>query len=213
MNNIFHKNFLLSMLMLISLKTFSQDYIKKTVDINALVNMMEGSFSSEEQSKNDTDYYNISLHMKKMWTDRTDGRWLYVELASADYSDKPYKQRVYRVTQEGDNNFESAVFTFNEPLRFAGDWNKENPLSELTPDSLTLREGCSVYLSLTDDTTFQGSTKSNECESELKGDKYATSEVIITKNEIVSWDKGYDESGKQVWGAEKGGYVFKRINW
>ncbi|MDQ3020354.1 MAG: chromophore lyase CpcT/CpeT [Bacteroidota bacterium] len=213
LNNLFHKIFLLSLLTLIPQKSFSQDYIKKTVDINALVNMMEGSFSSEDQSKNDTDYYDIRLYMKKIWTNRTDGRWLYVEQASADYIDKPYRQRVYRITQSGDNNFESAVFTFNEPLRFAGEWTNENALSELTPDSLTLREGCTVYLSLIDDTTFQGSTKSIDCESDLRGARYATSEVKITKNEIITWDRGFDEFGKQVWGASKGGYIFKKNEW
>jgi hypothetical protein len=25
---------------------------------------------------------------------------------------------------------------------------------------------------------------------------------------IVSWDRGFDASGAQVWGAEKGGYIF-----
>jgi CpeT protein len=192
-------------------KSFSQDSQDKTVNINALVNMMEGSFSSEEQSKNDSDYFDIRLHMKKIWPDNEDGIWLYVEQSFADYPEKPYRQRVYRVTQNGNNSFESAVFTFSEPLRLAGEWQQENPLSGLTPDSLIEREGCSVFLTLINDTAFQGSTKDNNCPSERSGAKYATSEVLITKNEIISWDRGFDENGKQVWGAEKGGYIFKRV--
>lgn len=207
------KLFAIMFLFLISQKTFSQDAQVKSVDINALINMMEGSFSSEEQSKNDSDYFDIRLHMKKIWTDRDDGKWLYVEQSVAQYPDNPYRQRVYKITQTGSNSFESAVFTLNEPLRFTGEWQKENPLSDLIPDSLTLREGCTVYLTLVNDTTFQGSTKDNNCPSERSGAKNATSEVIITKNGITSWDRGFDENGNQVWGAEKGGYVFKRIDW
>lgn len=207
------KLFTIIFLIIISQKTFSQDAIVKAVDINALVNMMEGSFSSEEQSKNDTDYFDIRLHMKKIWPDRADGKWLYVEQAVADYSEKPYRQRVYCIIQTGSNSFESAVFTLNEPLRFTGVWQNGNPLSGLTPDSLTVREGCTVYLTLINDTTFQGSTKDNNCLSERSGAKYATSEVIITKDEIISWDRGFDENGIQVWGAEKGGYIFKRVDW
>jgi CpeT protein len=25
---------------------------------------------------------------------------------------------------------------------------------------------------------------------------------------LLSWDRGWDVNGKQVWGAEKGGYIF-----
>jgi hypothetical protein len=28
---------------------------------------------------------------------------------------------------------------------------------------------------------------------------------------IVSWDRGFDGDRRQVWGAEKGGYIFGRI--
>jgi hypothetical protein len=27
---------------------------------------------------------------------------------------------------------------------------------------------------------------------------------------ILSWDRGFDANGNQVWGAEKGGYIFKK---
>ena len=32
----------------------------------------------------------------------------------------------------------------------------------------------------------------------------------ITAESIVSWDRGFDQAGSQVWGAEKSGYVFVR---
>jgi CpeT protein len=45
----------------------------------------------------------------------------------------------------------------------------------------------------------------------LRGATYATSEVIIKNQQMISWDRGYDSSDRQVWGAEKGGYVFEKI--
>ena len=53
---------LFAILITTSSKTFSQI---KSIDTGKLVSFMEGSFSSEEQSKNDSDYYDIRLHMKK----------------------------------------------------------------------------------------------------------------------------------------------------
>lgn len=178
----------------------------KSIDVNSLVSLMEGSFSSEEQSKNDTDYFDIRLHMKRIWPEISSAHWLYVEQAVASAQDKPYRQRVYRITTTYEGRFESAVYTFADPLRFAGDWKKDNPLSGLTPDSLISREGCSVILTMMNYGVYEGSTEGTNCSSDLRGAKYATSEVKITKDEIISWDRGFDESGKQVWGAVKGGY-------
>jgi len=199
---------ILTLLIAGSSKTFSQI---KSIDINKLVTMMEGSFSSEEQSKSDSDYYDIRLHMKRIWPEISSAYYLYVEQAVASAQEKPYRQRVYRITNTYEGRFESAVYTLKDPLRFAGEWKKENPLSDLTPDSLTSREGCSVILTLMNEDTYEGSTEGNNCESDLRGAKYATSEVKISKDGIISWDRGYDAEGKQVWGAEKGGYIFKRV--
>lgn len=199
---------LFAILITTSSKTFSQI---KSIDTGKLVSFMEGSFSSEEQSKNDSDYYDIRLHMKRIWPEISSAYYLYVEQAVASAQEKPYRQRVYRITNTYEGRFESAVFTIKDPLRFAGEWKKENPLTELTPDSLTVREGCSVILTLMTNDHYEGSTEGNNCESDLRGAKYATSEVRISKDEIISWDRGYDADGRQVWGAEKGGYVFKKV--
>lgn len=199
---------LILLFMLTSVKSFSQ---QKSIDTDRLIKMMEGSFSSEEQSVNDSDYFDIRLHMVRIWPERTDAKWLYVEQAVAAMQDKPYRQRVYKITNTYEGRFESAVFTLKDPLRFAGEWKKENPLSGITPDSLDRREGCSVFLTLMNNGSYEGSTDGKDCQSDLRGAKYATSEVIISEEGIKSWDRGYDENDKQVWGAEKGGYIFKRI--
>jgi len=194
---------------------------QKSIDIKSLVNLMEGSFSSEEQSMNDPDYFDIRLEMKRIWKNLTteeeenknavDEYWIYVEQASAEALVKPYRQRVYRITRTYEGRFESTVFTFNDPLRFAGDWKLDEPLAALTPDSLIQKEGCTVTITMMGKDHYEGGTPGKGCESELSGAKYATSEVEIFADRIISWDRGFDENDVQVWGAEKGGYVFKRI--
>jgi len=58
---------------------------------------------------------------------------------------------------------------------------------------------------------FSGSTVTRECASDLRGAAYATSEVEITAAALISWDRGYAADGRQVWGAVKGGYIFKKL--
>lgn len=178
--------------------------------IDVLVNYMTGSFSSEEQAKSDSNYFNIELEMVQIWKDRTDGPWIYIEQAVAESKNKPYRQRVYRLKEQSDGKIESIVYTIPDPQRFAGDYKKDFPLVRLTPDSLTRKEGCKVVLYRADIGYFEGSTVDKNCPSELRGASYATSEVMIDKDKLISWDRGFDENGRQVWGAEEGGYIFKK---
>jgi hypothetical protein len=45
----------------------------------------------------------------------------------------------------------------------------------------------------------------------LRGASYASSILIVTPEQILSWDKGFDKEVKQVWCATKAGYVFDKL--
>lgn len=179
-------------------------------EVNVLVQWMTGSFSSAAQSYADTNFLDIRLEMVRIWKDREDGFWIYVEQAAATHLKQPYRQRVYHVTGPVDDVFTSDVYTIPEPIRFVGMGRDEDALSEIGPEDLAKREGCTVYLKRQADGSFTGGTEENNCESTLRGASYATSEVMVTYDRIVSWDRGFDEKGEQVWGARTGGYVFLR---
>lgn len=181
-------------------KAFSKDLI-------ALTKLMQGEFSSEEQSRKDTSYFNIHLKMVAIWPQREDAIWMYIEQAVSTRLDKPYRQRVYKVSEPKPGLFESEVYTLKSPLRFA---NKPELLEALSPDSLTKKLGCSVFLSKVGKNHFQGKTHGTDCASDIKGAAYTASEVSITPKMLLSWDRGFDAEGKQAWGAEKGGYRFMR---
>jgi hypothetical protein len=172
---------------------------------------MTGSFSSQEQAQADTNFKDIRLEMVQIWQNHGDGFWLYVEQAAAGELDTPYRQRVYHVTQLSDSTIESAVYTIPNPLRFAGEWKGKNPLRTLTPDSLLSRTGCAVILTKQVGNIFVGATESLTCDSDLFGATFATSIVMITENQIYSWDRGFDITGNRVWGSKAGGYIFKKI--
>jgi CpeT protein len=179
-------------------------------DLQVLYGYMQGSFSSQQQSKNDTDYYDIRLHMSPIWPESNNGKWLYVEQAMVSALDKPYRQRFYKLIQLADGSIESIVYTVSDPLRFAGAWKTPEMFEQLSVDSLELRDGCSIILRKLDDGSFKGSTNANNCPSNLRGATYATSEVVVQHDKMISWDRGFDSRDKQVWGAEKGGYIFMK---
>lgn len=184
---------------------------QNSAQVNMIASWMAGSYSSAAQSQADPEYKNIVLHMKPIWTDQPDGRWLYVEQAMQEAADKPYRQRVYHLVHHDDGAVESLVFELpGDPLQYAGAWKQVMPLSQLLPSQLMPRSGCGVKLKAKSNTQWSGSTDGDMCASSLRGAAYATSEVTVTESEITSWDRGFDSAGKQVWGATKGPYQFKK---
>lgn len=186
----------------------------KDVELDRLVTLMTGSFSSQVQAEADTNFFDIRLEMKPIWIDKSDtfeGRYLYVEQAASWSLDKPYRQRVYHVTNAGDGVYSSMVYALPDPDAAIGAWRDDAPLADLTPADLIEREGCAVFLKLQPDGSFKGSTHEKDCTSSLRGATYATSEITIEADQVLSWDRGWNDKDEHVWGAEFSGYVFKRV--
>ena len=196
-----------SILVLLSLLIFinksNAQFGKELLQVSQL---MQGKFSSEKQAKNDSDFFDIRLKIIPIWQERTDAIWFYVEQSVASMQEKPYRQRIYRLSEISENNFESSVYTLKSPLRFV---QQIELVQKLNPDSLSLKEGCSVFLKKVG--RNQGSTGIKTCASDMRGASYASSIVTLTPKYLLSWDRGYNKDGEQVWGAEKGGYMFRKI--
>lgn len=174
-------------------------------NLNELVNIMQGQYSSEAQSKRDTSYFNISLRMIPIW--KSKGHYLYVEQAMFTKQEKPYRVRIYKISQRGDE-FVSEIYTLKNEKEWIGKWKTPEAFEALSSQEIELKEGCEVVLKRISKNRFSGQTGAKTCASELRGASYATSKVTVTENEILSWDQGFDKNDQQVWGAEKGGYEF-----
>lgn len=179
-------------------------------ELEELASWMIGNFSTAVQASENPEFFAINLHIVAIWPDRTDGRWLYVEQAVSEYQDRPYRQRIYRVRELVPGLFETQIFTLPDPTAAVGAWLAVDPLPSLQPEALTEREGCAILLRRRGE-TFVGSTIATLCTSTLRGASYATSEVVITPDGMVSWDRGFATDGSQVWGTVNGGHVFDRI--
>jgi hypothetical protein len=184
----------------------------KAKDLKTLYGFMAGDFSSEAQSMADTTMFHVNLRMIPIWPKDKDGYWLYIEQSIAGSEDKPYRQRVYHLYLEDDTTILSKVYEIKNPKQYTGGWQTPSKLEPLSRDSLIDRRGCGIYLHKHSDGSFSGSTPGHECLSSLRGASYATSEVTITEDKVLSWDRGWDQYGHQVWGATKNGYIFIKIS-
>lgn len=179
-------------------------------ELEELFALMQGSFSSAVQAEVDSTYYNISLHMYPIWKDK--GNFLYVEQALYSMQNKPYRQRIYEINRISDSTFSSAVYKLDVDSLWIGKWRTPKAFDSITINDIALKEGCDVILNRVIPNHFMGKTGDNTCTSTMRGAAFARSEVEILEDKIISWDRGFDANGNYVWGAEKGPYIFNKID-
>jgi len=194
----------------ISCSTSEKIMMPQIDELDNLQAMMTGSYDSSAQEASDSSYYNISLHMYPIWETRKDGKYLYVEQALASMQDKPYRQRVYKLERLKDGKLASYVYTLKQESLFIGKWKDAAYFDKFGLSILDERVGCEVVLSKKE-SGYEGSTHEDHCKSTLRGASYATSKVSMAADKITSWDQGFDDKRKQVWGATKGPYVFVKL--
>ncbi|MFA0963205.1 chromophore lyase CpcT/CpeT [Roseivirga sp. BDSF3-8] len=178
-------------------------------ELDRLAAHLTGHFHSGAQAAADSSYFEIHLHSERIWPMRRDGHWLYVEQAAAGSLGQPYRQRVYQVMRDSANQLVSLVYELPEPQNYIGAYKKPGAFEQLSPRQLLLRKGCEVWIEPSGN-GFMGETQPGACGSSLRGASYATSMVRISSDSLHSWDRGYNHTNQQVWGAEKGAYVFVR---
>ena len=184
-------------------------------DWESLARRLTGRFTSEAQSREDPDYFDVRCDGFPLWKERGE-QWLYVERTVPGLPESPYRQTVYRLGGEAagkadKRRFELDAYAIVEPGRFAGASSDPARLSAMTSQDLVARPGCSILLERGGDDTFTGGTKGRDCPGDAPGVAYVTSEWTVTKDTLMRWDRGFDADGRQVWGATKGPYVFRRV--
>ncbi len=179
--------------------------------LDHLTVFLTGSFSNADQARGDQNFRASTLHITPIWTDRSDDPWLYLEQALADAPAHPYRQLVYQLATRPDHTLEARIFELRDPVAATGAWKDPTLLAKLTPANLVPREGCTLVLRLQPGGTFKGGTEGRGCASTLRGASYSTIETVISNLQIVTWERGFNAAGTQVWGSIHGGYVFKRV--
>jgi hypothetical protein len=185
-----------------------------------LTTFLTGRFDSKDQSVRDTSYFAITLAVCAASAPAIGARALYVEQARE--GDRPYRQRLYVVEPIDATTARSRVFELKSASKVVGACDAAQAPT-FAPGDVDERVGCEVVLTRVPD-RFRGHTPdarwdgqafvpdpaAAKCPSTLQGASYATSQVDLLADRMVSWDRGFDDAGRQVWGATKGGYEFLR---
>jgi hypothetical protein len=174
---------------------------------------LSGRFSSAEQARGDAAYYDVTLQTCEIAIKPAPGaphplegqKYLYVEQALRGQD--PYRQRVYRLSQEGGlvvSSIHKLIPHAEITLRgYCGAASHPPILATALVDS-----DCAVTLSRFGD-ALAGGTPPEGCPNNFRGAKTVSSEVRLSRKGIDAWDRAWDGNGRQVWGPKHGPYEFR----
>ena len=178
--------------------------------LDAYVSLATGSFDTAAQAAGDSRYDAVTWHIAEVWPGRSDdARWLYAE-NWIDGSERPYRQRISRISRGEAGTLVARGYRIPDPDRFQGAWRDPARLQALTVDALTPVEGCDVVITRAGERRFEGSTSGHSCRNAYKGASYVLSRSVLTDKARVNWDRGFSADGELVWGPAVGGYRFVR---
>jgi uncharacterized protein (DUF1330 family) len=120
-------------------------------------------------------------------------------------------QRISRLRQEADGTISARRYALPEAPRFVGAWREPAKFASLQPADLAELQGCDAQIARAGASRFEASTQGARCRNSYKGASYAISQSVLTADEMLNWDRGFDANGNLVWGPAAGGYRFRRV--
>ncbi|HIK13703.1 MAG TPA: chromophore lyase CpcT/CpeT [Leptolyngbyaceae cyanobacterium M33_DOE_097] len=134
---------------------------------------------------------------------------LYQEQALLEDLSKPYRQRFLEISpQPFSQTVRSRAFKPTNPTAFVNFCDR--PLVQRVFSPQDLGEAvCSVFLKRVGE-DYVGVTPVTGCPANVRGAVRITNQITLRKDEMDTWDRGFDAKGKQVWGAQSEAYQFRR---
>lgn len=139
---------------------------------------------------------------------------LYREQAALPKLDEPLLQRFYRVEEDGEV-VRLRAFDPRDPFLVRGKWRDPSALALYGANDVREKPGCEIALKR-NGLRWEGGTREPApqaaCPSNLRNAVRMTSSVLLSRDELVQWDRGFDEKGRQTWSSGEGGTTFVKTS-
>lgn len=145
--------------------------------------------------------------------------FLYQEQALTNQLNQPYRQRFMAIEADADQQ-RVVVRSFKPPFPRA--WSGFCSRSQQAhrsaaqpplPAAVLREEVCQVSLRQDPERSdrYTGSTPSAGCPTTFRGAVRITNTITLDPSGMETWDRGFDATGQQLWGAKQQGYRFRPI--
>lgn len=184
------------------------------LQVEEVASLLEGKMRTVIPAKGNlptTSVIMITCRVRLQNPQKPDSIYLYQEQALEEDLRKPYRQRLLELSADAaTQSIRSLAFKPDNLVAWVNFCDK--PLASRTISAKDLQaQVCSLFLRRYRD-GYIGVTPPIGCPTNVRGAVRSTNRVILQKNKMQTWDRGYDANGKQVWGAREESYQFERIS-
>jgi hypothetical protein len=186
------------------------DYLP-SIEMKELIGWMTGYFSSKNQADTSSDRYHVDvrLRMARIWENRADGFWIYVEQAYAADTARPYRQRLYHMI-EANGKIRDEIYSINNDSLYLYGWQNTEVFTRLTDEDIVLKDSCGLdFIYQPAENYFEAKTRGCGCKASIPGVKYITSVSKIHDQYLTSWDLGFNDKGDILMGPDSP-YIFEK---
>ncbi len=196
------------------LKTATTPRLSTNAQVQLLEKYITGKLDTSDHAVEDHEFYNITLKHCRVTLDApgaANNVYLYVEQSRSEMQDRPYRKRFMRLAPLARaGQVTSSIYEVEGADQYLGLCDK-SAAERVVPASIFSNQSkCTVFLTQNGNNFF-GSTPLQGCVSNHNGATYMTNKTEVSDGFMSSWDRGFNAEGKQMWGAVKGPYMFKRI--
>ena len=199
------KKILLILSLFLSTYSFGQMTNKNLKDY---VKRITGTFSTAEQHKEDSTFDDVRVYTKLIRRDKNGIYWVYTEQGEAK-NYVPYRQRVYQIALVEDY-IKLRIYYLNDITKHS--FFKPETIKNITLANIKLKPGCDLNIISRGDGVYGGQTDDKKCVATFRGSTYTTTDFLVYKDAVHSWERGWNDKDIQVWGSSKGHYIYKKIS-
>ena len=179
-------------------------------ELAVAMSYLPGTYESIEQEKGGPGP-GTRMRIVPIWVERTSQGeyWFYVEHTKIESDTKPFRQRIYRFTNDN-RKFSGDVFALPGDAReFVGEWKKAKPFASYSASDVREYEGCRLAIGHMM-TMWWARTEGKACRAETPGAGHEATEMFVSTAGMKNGHQAYDPDGRLIAG-EPGVWDFRRV--
>lgn len=166
-------------------------------NLEQFVTWISGSFALSTEAKTGAH----SLCASRIWEDKANGAWVYLEHQPADSTNKLI-QSIYFVSEITEDEFSLDRYDLKVPDPQRGSCEKPELFVGLTPFDLYYKKGCTIFINY-DGFQYAGVSNAGHCVNKSNEIGYIVTDFVLTVNDLTILDKRYNQDDEETELEEK----------
>lgn len=174
--------------------------------VDAVATHLSRTMDTTAQAERNARFIGVQMTTCSITVPDQDGTYLYQEQALSSNLETPYRQRFLHIVLNQDaTRVESRTFKPSTPELWTGLCEQAEPTAESSDLGslvciVSLRPSALGYV---------GTTPDEGCPVNLRGAVRLTNTIVLHQAGMDTWDRGFDATGVQVWGAQTEPYQYR----